>query len=46
VADVAHAVAQGIDTLMLTGETAIGRYPVKVVRTLREIIETIEEYNA
>jgi len=38
VTDVAHAVEQGVDALMLTGETSIGRYPVEAVKWLRRII--------
>jgi pyruvate kinase len=42
VTDVANAVCQGIDALMLTGETAIGRYPVEAVRWLKKIIVRAE----
>jgi len=40
--DVVSAIRQGVDVLMLTGETAIGSYPVEVVRWLSKIIETYE----
>ncbi|RLG02548.1 MAG: pyruvate kinase [Thaumarchaeota archaeon] len=40
--DVVSAIRQGVDVLMLTGETAIGRYPVEVVKWLSKIIETYE----
>jgi pyruvate kinase len=40
--DVATAVWQGADGLVLTGETAMGQYPVEVVRTLRQIITAAE----
>ncbi|ALL01759.1 Pyruvate kinase [Pyrodictium delaneyi] len=43
VMDVATAVKQGVDALMLTGETAIGKYPVEAVKWLRKIIRRIEE---
>ncbi len=43
VTDVAHAVEQGVDALMLTGETSIGRYPVEAVKWLRRIILYTEE---
>ena len=40
--DVVSAIRQGVDVLMLTGETAIGKYPVEVVKWLSKIIETYE----
>ena len=43
VVDVNAAVAEGVDALMLTGETAIGKYPVEAVSWLRRIIRTAEE---
>ncbi len=42
VTDVAVAVRQGVDGLMLTGETAVGRYPVEAVRWLRRIVGRVE----
>jgi len=42
VIDVVSAIRQGVDVLMLTGETAIGKYPVEVVKWLSKIIETYE----
>ncbi len=43
VSDVAHAVLEGIDTLLLTGETAIGSHPIQTVATLREIMDAVTE---
>ncbi|MEM0360925.1 MAG: pyruvate kinase [Sulfolobales archaeon] len=42
VVDVSAAVSDGVDALMLTGETAIGKYPVDAIRWLRKIVETTE----
>jgi pyruvate kinase len=42
ITDVATAVWQGADGLVLAGETAVGQHPVEVVRTLRQIITAAE----
>jgi pyruvate kinase len=42
VTDVANAILDGTDAVMLSGETAVGRYPVQTVETMADIIEATE----
>jgi pyruvate kinase len=42
VTDAAHAVDEGVDAIMLAGETSVGQYPVKAVSMLDAIIREAE----
>ncbi len=42
-ADVANAVIDGTDALMLSAETSTGRYPVESLRMMKRIVENTEE---
>jgi len=38
VSDIANAIFDGVDALLVTGETAIGKYPVDVIKILKQVI--------
>lgn len=41
--DVANSVMDGADAVMLSGETSVGKYPVKVVAAMSSILKTVED---
>jgi len=43
VSDVANAVLQGTSTIMLSGETAVGKFPVETIKTMAQIAEQTEK---
>jgi len=44
VSDVANAVLDGTDAVMLSGETTMGKFPIEVVRYMASICENTEKY--
>lgn len=44
VTDIANAVLDGADAVMLSGETTVGKYPIDAVRYMAETAETAEKF--
>lgn len=44
VTDVANAIREGADAIMLSGETAMGKYPVEALRMMVKIAESTEQH--
>ena len=40
--DVANSIMDGADAVMLSGETSVGKHPIKVINKMTEIIESVE----
>jgi len=43
ITDVANAILDGADAIMLSGESAIGKYPIEATRTMSKIANSVEQ---
>ncbi len=44
VSDIFNSIIDGADAIMLSGETSIGKYPIRAIEVLRETMNKAEEY--
>jgi pyruvate kinase len=42
--DVANAVHDRVDGVMLSGETSVGKYPIRVIKAMRKVVKNVENY--
>lgn len=42
--DVANAIMDGADAVMLSGETSVGKFPIRVIESVQKIIQDVEGY--
>jgi pyruvate kinase len=42
--DVANAIMDGADAVMLSGETSVGKFPVRVIETVQKILARVEAF--
>ena len=40
--DVANSIMDGADAVMLSGETSVGKHPIRVIQKMTEIIKSVE----
>jgi pyruvate kinase len=42
--DVANSIMDGADAVMLSGETSVGKYPIRVIESVQKIIDNVESF--